>query len=552
MFLTPAHEGNASMSEVTGAVAAAQAAFAKAERGDASAVPSALAALTGGEPVVTAWRLALSALQTSIDPTSAAPPAVGEVVALSGTTADAQRVAARACSRMELASALTFDGSAAQAWAEARGRLEAPGPTPWTASVGALVRGEALEPIASNGEPTAERIAGAALAAVRGASPELDPALIAQAKEACRLARQTGLAELEYLTNLALARLRRISGRPHLALHILTALGASAPPPWRPWIAWETLLAGSDSEARALLAARGTEPLRRSPAFAMTEAGLAVLSAAQAGDGEAFTRAHGALRAALPRWEAPRAESDTLAALLNPHEPAVSEEVREWRRGQRTQAPFGLYAVGVSPSGALESERGYAYVFAPPGTDARRLLRPGLPLIGHARNLEGPDEAGKGGFRTETGLAVLALAGPEGLSREEFVRTLYGFKYVPLRHQGVLDVLVHRMRARLDEDATLERSAEHRLSLKISRPLVIPDGRCTIGTGERVLRALATLGWTGAQDASVALRIPRRTVHRALQELVADGACKVSRSGGKLLYRVHDTTFTVLTLPPPT
>jgi hypothetical protein len=34
-----------------------------------------------------------------------------------------------------------------------------------------------------------------------------------------------------------------------------------------------------------------------------------------------------------------------------------------------------------------------------------------------------------------------------------------------------------------------------------------------------------------------------------LQELVADGACKVSRSGGKLLYRVHDTTFTVMTMP---
>src|SRR5205085_3272366 len=43
-------------------------------------------------------------------------------------------------------------------------------------------------------------------------------------RRAARMAQSEGLAQHELLANVTLARVRRFSGRPHLALHILAAL----------------------------------------------------------------------------------------------------------------------------------------------------------------------------------------------------------------------------------------------------------------------------------------------------------------------------------------
>lgn len=144
-------------------------------------------------------------------------------------------------------------------------------------------------------------------------------------------------------------------------------------------------------------------------------------------------------------------------------------------------------------------------------------------------------------------LAALALAGPAGLSREDFFARVYGFAFVPRRHQAVLDMLVHRMRARLGPRGALERRPDGgAMVLEVSAPLAIPDPRCALGAAERVLWTLARLGAASAQEAAAALRMPLRAVQNVLRELVEEGACSQIRSGRQLHYRVRETTFTSL------
>jgi hypothetical protein len=552
--------GQPAASTADARIRSAEEAFARAARGDGSGIGPALAALEGNGAASTAWRLALRALAASLDPAAMAPTEAELAAASAGIgPSDAVEAAlaraglVRACLRLELRAALSFDAASAARVAALRAELGSlPHDQAFIPCLAALISGDPPPPEPAPSAPHAAKVAWQALTSIWLPTPDPDARALERARAASRSVGAAGDVELEYVAHLALARLRRLSGRPHLALHILGALGRSAPATWHGWIAWEMLLAGGAPQASALLDALAPSASRAqhgAPIVTLARAGLALLGAAEAGDRAALGAAARALTAGQPRWTAAMAEIAACAAMLDPEAPSAEPGVEAWRAGQRAAAPFGLHGLGVPPSAPIESERGYAYVAAQPGRPARRLLRAGLGLVTSARNLEGPDEAGKGGFRTETGLAVIALAGPAGLSREDFVRGVYGFKYVPLRHQGVLDVLVHRMRARLTDEATLERSTEAGLRLVVTRPFVVPDGRCTVPVGERVLRALATLGWTGVQSASEALQIPRRTTQRALQELVADGACKVSRSGGKLLYRVHDTTFTVMTMP---
>jgi hypothetical protein len=72
------------------------------------------------------------------------------------------------------------------------------------------------------------------------------------ARRGSRMARTEGLPQSEYLANVVLARMRRLEGRPHHATRILGALARVASPEWRPWIAWELLLAGGLESSRSI------------------------------------------------------------------------------------------------------------------------------------------------------------------------------------------------------------------------------------------------------------------------------------------------------------
>lgn len=122
-----------------------------------------------------------------------------------------------------------------------------------------------------------------------------------------------------------------------------------------------------------------------------------------------------------------------------------------------------------------------------------------------------------------------------------------GFAYAPDRHRAVLDVLVHRMRVRLDRSGEIARRGEsadeRRLSLVAHEPLVIPDVRCTLEVPDLLLRVLTTRQTSTAEDAAHVLALPLRTVQRAIQQLVSDGACLAERQARKIVYRLEDTTF---------
>jgi DNA-binding transcriptional ArsR family regulator len=418
----------------------------------------------------------------------------------------------------------------------------------------ALLSGRALPPAAADAlveaaarqRSPARLVESAVLRALAAAEAGDLYGALAGARQACRMAQAEALLEAECLAHLVLARLRRLAGRPHLGLHILLALARVAPPAWRSWIAWEMVLAGGARQAAPLL--DSPAPGQDDPAARMARAALAFVAAVGAWDGAASASAGEALEAALPPWPSVAREGRCLLALLDARVPAPDADVVAWRRGEVAQVPLGLAGLGVTHDQPLGGEGTLACVHAAPGAPGIRVLRPGLPPAPTARNLEGVDEDGTGGARTETGLAALALAGPSGLVREEFFKAVYGFAFVAGRHQEVLNVLVHRMRTRLGDAGDIDRDQpQRRLALRLRVPVVVPDGRCEISAAERVLRALAALGAVGAQQTAEALRMPLRTVQRTLQQLVADGALATRRQGAHVLYRLQDTTFTSVT-----
>jgi len=367
------------------------------------------------------------------------------------------------------------------------------------------------------------------------------------------MAQDESLPHQEYLANMVLARLRRYSGRPHLALHILAALDRVAPAYWSGWIGWETLLSG------------GTRPESDDLDVPSTRAARALrglLEACRPGALPAFNEARARLHAAAAVWPALRAETAALIVALNPFEPEVPAPMQAWCSGETPVIPFGLYGVSISPSADPQVETATAYVLGTPGKRGRRFLVPGLELIQDARVLT-RDAAHTPG-RTETGLAALALAGELGETRDTFFRRVYGFRFVAYRHRAVLDTLCHRMRSLLGEageirreevestndsekDPESEGASSNAISLTLRQAIVVPDLRCLLPTADRVLRALAVVGPTSASAAAESLRMPLRTIQAVLQQLVADGACTVERDGRRVAYRVQDTTFTEVT-----
>jgi hypothetical protein len=356
------------------------------------------------------------------------------------------------------------------------------------------------------------------------------------------LAQAEALPTEEHLAHLTLARVRRHTGRPHLAAHILGALARVAPPAARGWLAWELSLAGNDDRAAALVGDDGA------PAIAAARALVALIGAARAGDRPAFERHVAATAAAAAGWRAMAAEAEALAAALDPAREPVPAAVVAWRRGEVAETPAGLHAVGAGPVAAPDTDVAVAQVWTAPGRSGRRALAPGLALVPGARRLDQEDPAGAGTARTDTGIAVLALAGADGVSRDDFFARVYGFRFDDELHQGTLDVLVHRMRERLGGSGQIVRDDPPlHIRLVVARPLVVPDARCTLPLAERVLRALAHASKATAPEVARALHIPLRSVQRVLQDLVAEGTCAVDQVGRRFSYRVHDTTFTEIT-----
>jgi hypothetical protein len=380
-----------------------------------------------------------------------------------------------------------------------------------------------LERDAARRGDAAEVIDAAALRALAHAGEgALDDAL-EHARRASRMARTESLPQSEYLANVVLARIRRLTGRPHLAARILSALRRFAPAPWHPWIGWELAMAAGQSAAEVCALEGLAAWLHR------------LLESAAHGNGPRLGEAAAAL-AQSRWWPIERDAQDALAAIGV--ETRAAPTLERWLAGIERDPPLGL-------GGLVGAQGSIAWVHASPDGRVRRLLSLGVPLC--APTIARLAESSRAFARTDGIVAALAFAGAEGMPIPALFREVWGFKYSPSVHQGVFDTALHRARSRIAEHGDIDRR-EALLSLRLHHPLLLPDPRCEAPAEERVLAFLARRGRASAQEAAQALGIPLRSAQASLKLLVGDGACSQSREGRHIAYAVEDTTFQEPTL----
>ena len=221
----------------------------------------------------------------------------------------------------------------------------------------------------------------------------------------------------------------------------------------------------------------------------------------------------------------------TLAFGVAREEYEAPAEARAWRAGSSARLPWGLAGLSDSPQPVR--------VITRPEAPGFRLLDVGLRLLDPALS---PHELPAGAPRPDTVLAVLGLAGPSGLAEADLFAQAYGFPFRREVHQGVLDVLMHRARARLGSLGRIERTPTGYV-LRSTSTLIVHDPRSGPNDDDRVLRLVASRGALSAREASSSLGVSLRTAQSALDSLAEAGECVQVRRGKHFEYRVEDTTF---------
>ena len=353
-------------------------------------------------------------------------------------------------------------------------------------------------------------------ALVAEASGELREAL-RHARRASRMARTEAMPQREYLANLVLARMRRLSGSAFLASHILTALQRQGAGWWSGWAAHEATFAGALSLESEGWAARHVRD---------------AVAAAQGGDA-----ATAAGHLAPSTCFAP-ADRDLDALRVACGLPGDDTEVAAWARGEGDELPArvgGLIAATAPAEGAA------VYVLTNRSTSmgtarAHRLPAFWTAALGASR--QAPSRMRSG--REDSIAACLALA-PEGLSPRELFERVYGFRYVAEMHEATLRVAIHRTRNRLG-DAAVIHGAGGTITLSPKGPMLLPDPRCTRSELERLLLVIAQRP-SSARSLAGEMATPLRTIQKHLRELVEEGCCSAQKEGREVRYVVEDTTF---------
>jgi hypothetical protein len=219
--------------------------------------------------------------------------------------------------------------------------------------------------------------------------------------------------------------------------------------------------------------------------------------------------------------------------VLDPTHPAADAALDDWRHGRAHEAPYGLGPL-------LGSEAPFAYVIAGGGAPALRIGRRGVPLV--TTSERAPDGKQSKQQRAFTLIAVVALAGAEGIDEEDAFRRTYGFGFQRELHRDVFNVLIHRVRGVLEGLAELERG-DGTLRLLPETATALPDPRCAQPLGDRVLSFVSRAGGARAKEISQSLGVSLRSAQQALEVLVDDGACQRSKKGRAVAYAVEDTTF---------
>lgn len=325
---------------------------------------------------------------------------------------------------------------------------------------------------------------------------EADAALT-HARRASRMARTESLPQSEYLAGLVLARTRRLTGLPHLALRISNSLRSLVTPHWHDWLQWEHGLAGGGDLTRPAIVAA-----------------VRARNAARSGDVAAKDAALHTAKRALSAFGAIARDVTALQAVLGVDATSAAREQR-----------------------GLETFAGEAYVWCRVGLPAQVVRAVSLPA-----NTSVLPDLGLKGRRIATLISALALAGGERAVAECF-EDVFGFEFIPGAHQGTLDVLLHRARAALADLAELHRDGES-IRLSARKAFVVLDPRSRESNDAKILRAIAHAGGAArAKKVASETGLSVRQSQRLLKELAARGSCDVEKRGRELVYCVEDTTF---------
>ncbi len=482
------------------------------------------------DPLAAAWRMVLEGQAWFAQPSGPGLPYevgdVGEVARRAGADPQVGEVLGLACALGARDALLRFDAAGLDAWIEVHRRVGAEGRRAaseawrrWLDDHGASFDLDGLAASARDAQDAELAIEATVLRALFAAGRGDLEESVKIARRASRMARTEALPQPQYLANLVLARLRRLAGRPHLSVHILSALLRVAPRAWWLWMSWERAIAGGDDEGWSAEPARAVIALGRAAARADRPRLEAALEAA----------------GALAHVSAFAPESAALGALIDPDRP-VPPDLEAWVEGRESdRTPYGLHGLcSHHPDPALTGEPVWVVV----GPErARRFLAIGLPLLSDVEALD-PGRRRRG--RTDAAIAELALRGDA--EEEAFFTRLYGFPYQASVHRGARDTLYHRVRDRVSGCATLRRE-EGRLGLDVARAFAFPDPRCAPPPENAILAILAREGASTAKQAADALGLPVRTAQHALKALASDGFCRVEKVGRQLRYHVEDTTF---------
>lgn len=360
-----------------------------------------------------------------------------------------------------------------------------------------------------------------------------------RARRAVRMARAEDLPQWQYLASLILARMRRLSGTPHLTSRILRPLLQVAPDPWHGWVAWEALMAGALSLAKQ---ARLTE--NNDPASEVRTMRSFVRSGVE-GDRPSFRQAATALSSRRSDWVSRQHElRDALDSVDAERSVGVlSDRLKPWCTGRGASPPMTVKGLCIDLNTNPGDPGPAAFVVAHPTKAARRIAGVGERVVEASTRIAhvpGKSE------RTPRTLAAIALGGKTGVSRDDLFKAVYGFQYEHNVHRELFKALIYRVRKTLGPAGKIRAIDEDHYALEPTEVIVIPDPRCEQSLEELMLKALAGMGDPTAQDAAATLGVPLRTAQTALKHLVESGALETERDQNDrrlIRYRVEDTTF---------
>ena len=244
---------------------ALRAALDAADKGQRDGALEALAQLERRDgDFVRACQLAAQSRLWLTDPRALGPPSHEQLAAFLTCNAEARVAASLACSAAATSCVLGLDVVELDSYNALNAELL--GSQPHGVAAGWLtlcrswaevIRGESssvdtrLESLRTEAVDAQAAVLAVEATALRSLAALNDgniPVATERARRASRMARTEAIPRAELLAHLVLARLRRISGKPHLAARILSSLIEFAAPPWHPWMLWELTLSGGQGE----------------------------------------------------------------------------------------------------------------------------------------------------------------------------------------------------------------------------------------------------------------------------------------------------------------